>query len=29
METVISLALGQAVTDVTVTSVTLTGGTYA
>jgi hypothetical protein len=29
METVISLALGQAVTDVTVTSVALTGGTYA
>jgi hypothetical protein len=29
METVISLALGQAVSDVTVTAVSLTGGTYA
>jgi hypothetical protein len=29
METVISLALGQAVSDVTVSSVLLTGGTYA
>ena len=29
IETVISLALGQAVTDVEVTAVTLTGGTFA
>lgn len=29
IETVVSLALGQAVTDVTVTAVTLTGGTFA
>jgi len=29
LETIVSLALGQAVTDVTITAVTLTGGTFA
>ena len=29
LETIVSLALGQAVSDVTITEVTLTGGTFA
>jgi hypothetical protein len=29
LETIVSLALGQAVTDVTITEVVLTGGTFA